>query len=255
MSEDLRSFQDGQMAARLRVKMIYNNAYGDADTAVTSAEALISFMRGRNDAMGLASALRNSTTPFRTAGLIDEAFASAIEAYQLATRWQMASAAANAADILATLNISISDTPHATEWYERARYWAERMEDSAADISIGRVGARIALMNGDAPAARSLASLQRDLLWTDQVSRRRTEGYAIFVACLLSDERPDLESGLLAEYQMALDITMPFGGQDFAATTLYFAYQKAGDSARANILAERFAELRREQSPLPGWLT
>ncbi len=255
MSEDLRASQTAELAARLRVNMIYHNAYGDINTAVAAAEALIALMRERNDAMGLASSLRNSTTPFRTAGLIDEAFVSAIEAYQVAIRWQMASAAANAADILATLNISISDVPHATEWYERARYWAERMEESAADISICRVGARIALLNGDTPAARSLANLHRDMLGTDQVSRRRTEGYAIFVACLLAEGHVDLEPDLLAEYEAALNITLPFGGQDFAAHTLYLAHKRAGASQRASDLAQNFAVLRRERSSLPQWLT
>ncbi|MHB1223500.1 MAG: ATP-binding protein [Gemmatimonadaceae bacterium] len=254
MSEEMTMHHSSDPASLLRIRMIYHNAYGRVDAAIEAAEALIELMRVRGDAIALASALRNSTTPFRTAGLIDQAFAAAIEAYEVATQRQMASGAANAADILATLNLAVSDISHAEQWYNQARYWAGRTEEAAADISISRVGARIALLSGDGPSAQALAGLRRQALAQDQVSRRRTEGYAIFTACGLSLGRLDGAPELLEEFETALRTTMRYGGQDFAADTLLRAYLSLGDEASAAGLVRRYRAARRESWSPPEWL-
>lgn len=243
--------QHANHASQLRTGMIFHNSYGDIATAVDCAEELISMMRAAGEPVSLAASLRNATTPYRMAGRLDDAFACAVEAYEMSTNKRMVSAAAHAADILATLNLLVRDVCHAETWYKQASYWVPQVVEPAADISIRRIGARIALERGDPMAARALLRLSSDQLRLDQVSRRRTEGYALFVACALAESNEQIDDALLDEFAGALETTMPYGGQDYAVSVLFNAYIRNSHASKASSLLGVYATARRERSPSP----
>jgi DNA-binding SARP family transcriptional activator len=242
--------------ARLRVAAIYHSAYGDLAKSVQAVEEWIAFERRFWTRLTMTRALRNAATPLRLAGQTEQAFQALVEAFELACKYGLASAAANGADILATANLNQGDLENARRWYNEALRWLDTVDELSAGTSIQRVGARIALAEGDHDRARWLFAATRSALPLDSVARRRVEGYAIFTAIELAAGSHRLDEALLREFEEHYATACRFGGQDFATESLAAALCRLGQPARAQeLLAGYLNQTRREQSQLPPSLS
>lgn len=248
----LVDYQAIDLAARLRVRVIFNAVYGDIGTAIESAEEWVLFERASGDPARLARALRSAATPLRLAGMFDRAFSVLLESYGLSARYQLASSAANCADILATMNTGRGDLRNGRLWYRRANQWLQQVEESTSTASIRRVGARLALEDGNWQKAIELLDLSEECLDTDSAIRRRVEGYALFTHCMLTRSPAVLSQSLVDRYLLNYRAVCDRGGQDYATEILLRALCRQEMRLEAeSLLSEYSQSLRRELGPIP----
>jgi hypothetical protein len=242
---------DHDRRTHLRIDAIYHHAVGDVTKAAAATDEWIRLERRLGDVARLSRALRNATIPYRTVGLVEKAFAHGIESYQLSVENQLASSAANSADTLATLNLTVGDLENSRLWIERAQFWSSRLEEKCVDDSVRRVGVRLALIEGRYDDALDGTRPEVDSAANDSVARSRLEAYALLTAVYCATAKLNLVEQIIGEFAVLYRRARVFHGQDFATSALITAHLLLGRADDARSLADRYVSAhRRERSPL-----
>jgi hypothetical protein len=232
--------------AALHCDIVFHSVYGDLDVAIEAGRQLIALEREDGSPIQLARALRHAAMPLRYSGEHDAAVLQLVEAYQLATRYRLASAARNAADTLATLNLHIGDLDAAETWLERGCEWLESAEESVAQTSLARVRMRIAIARHD----RADPS-DSDLRLDDPVTRRCLEASALWALC---GSGLPTDTVYVERFWRLYLKGRHLGGQDLSTAGFVHLYRRSGKGAAAQALLNQYLQVRRERGPLSAEL-
>jgi tetratricopeptide (TPR) repeat protein len=242
-------------AHRIHAELIYHSTFGDIDAALRCTDKWLSQERGSGDPARICRALRNAAIPYRIGGLLDKAFACLVESFELASRHQMYSHAANTGDVLATLNLHCGDIDNAKRWCDTALAWARKTEENAVQVSIDRVKARISLFEGDFARARDLLRAHPDQGGDDTILRRSVDGLAADVLLAAAENAHEKVLTAVPKLLTLFEKAQRYYGQDFNASAVATGLHYLGQRADADRLLRRYTLYsRRERAPLSAEL-
>jgi hypothetical protein len=240
--------------SRLWIRAIYGSSRGELDDGIRASRELISHYRRSGNIWELIKMLHNSTIPLRYAGCFEEAHRNLQEAINLAQERNLWRSYIELLDTSATLYLHQDRYNEA--WRSQAAAVAkfpEALHSTATVGSIIRLGAQIAIAEGDISLARSLYEPTPEHL-ADSTRLFRDDSIATEIVISAKIGEPvdsQLLDCLLRSHQTAKES----GRRDFMTAALVLGLRTLGreDEGRS-ILAAYVTRFRRERYPIPGFL-
>lgn len=227
--------------------LIYHSSYGTLDEAVAIARHIVRMTSPEPEVSEWIRSISRASIPLRRAGHFTEAASAIREALELAEQRRYASAAASAADILATISIEQRRLSSATRWYQRALHWSQIQEGSAAVGSVGMLATKLSILQTAQQPSAPLSMPSLEDLLCDHHVRRRSESLALYLAQALQRSHP-LDHRAVWGLLETLKLTSSHGGQDFPVEVVEKSLRRIGHPVEAEALLEQYVHHhRREQ--------
>ena len=241
-------------SARNYLLLVYHCSFGDHDTAVQAAEALISHERLHGNPASLSRALRYSALPFYFAGLTAAALAAAEEAFHIAVQHDLHSDAVAAAHRSTDMLMHLNDLEAAAIWHREADRRLPAADGTLGALITDSIGAELAIRRGRYDDAS--ASIER-MVAVSTAKGCAVNGSTRSDACLLGLQTAlhlfrdgsapcDRELDQLLKYYVSI---RRHDGYDWFVWILCQALMARGLDTKAQVLLEEYLSLyRRERS-------
>ena len=236
----------------LQARMVYHTGWGSFDAAIIAARELVAQQQCSGNVGAIFRSMCNASVTYRTAGLIDEARTSLIDALAIADRHKLHAARLQAVIGLANLFLETGNVSEAKHWLSVLEISPIGPEDDQLyHLEIRTIGARIALLEGRANDAHQLLEYHLTHLRVDETPHRRAYDSALQTAIDLGLGKVP-SPATLKELRDAHYHTRANGFQAFPAFALFAGLRAAGENAEAcQVLGEYLHVHRREPWPAP----
>ncbi len=243
--------QDVHAVTRTYFNMIYSCSFGDPDASPGYARELIRLARTNGNAAILCRNLRHASIAFEVAGLIAEAEASAIEAFEQAKRLGLDNAATGAIAGLVGMYSRLGQMREGQEWYRRAMDHRGAFSGAINHSNLIGFQVKLAIQNGFFEEADYLIDLANHNLRPGASLRHRAEIAAqrTHLAMRRGQAAPTQEEvqELLAMHLSARS----FNWHDYVAAVLFEALLHRQERQTTIALAREYVnDYRRGRSPL-----
>lgn len=245
---------DDDLGIGLATDVLIECEVGALHVAMERATELVTHARRRAEVSGLARALRYAAYPFRATGRWSEALSYTEEAFQVATRHQLAEDAAQAGDSCAASCLEMGDLDVAERWLRWSESWALKVSALYSRRSLDLLLASIRVRQGSPEA--SLALLNMSSCNTAPPSLRE-HLYVLDIQCRAYAALHETEKLRTATTDLCelLRLTRTSIRQDSYVESLVLGLRALGRNQEAEAYATDYrTSWRRDTSPLPDGL-
>jgi tetratricopeptide (TPR) repeat protein len=247
--EQVGSEPSVSQSALLEARMVYHAICGSLPKAVEATIRVLEIDRERGNYGDLSRRLMNAATVLRGAGLLDDAYACLREAEELVATHKLPSAGSSIHVKLACHELEDGDIKAAQEHYEKLVTLNPRYRTPFLDRDVALLGARLALLRGDATEALRLFGRSLHESMNDQRGQSLVYELAVFVAIQLSANQ--LSHKVVQDLEDAHIASRRSFSQGFASVVLYAALHALGKGHRGDLLMSEYTiKYRRERFPI-----
>jgi hypothetical protein len=230
--------------------MLYAATFGDISTVEPAARAVYSAALSLDDPLRAVMAMRHSAVALRTAGFVEDSLDLLCEAYELAKRKGLNTAARSVASTLEGAFLALGDFERSEQWARWAENCSPADEDRVSSTQHFAAQARWALLRGQYVDAERLLERARAVLRDNGSARARMFSFALGIRikqesthCLIDDS----ELRQLIHWHLH---ARSLGGHDVVMEALYAALRDRSPDAAHQYYEEYVSTFRRERDPV-----
>ncbi len=238
-----------------QVKIIYHTVFGDYDVAECSARASVLLARQSKNPEMVVRSLFHSSVAFRMLGFSSDAIIHGTEAYEIAEKQHLGTAACSVANTMAWTYLLRDELVRANEWVDRANHWLPLLQDPSAIYNVLATRAHLAFSRGDYADASWLQEKARQVMGKRMPARSEAHFLSLGIQLKLASTG---EAPSSIEVQQLLNLhyqTRILPDHDTIIVGLYASLDAVGQPEKGSMLiADYVSRYRRERSPLTSAL-
>jgi tetratricopeptide (TPR) repeat protein len=235
-----------RLPALFEARVVFHTVCGDLQLAISSSEDLIAVHRERGATFDLYRALTNAAVSYRTFGAFEKAEECLRQAAENAQKNHATRSYCRSVLLLAHLFVERGDTVGARSCFDEVGRYPVAADDLLSMLDRGALGARLALLNGDAATAASYYPYSFEEITQSRSIHMRCYQLALFVAIrLVAGDTP--RHTWIRELKRTHLATRGGLHQAFPAYVLYFALRRIGERSQATELLHAYSTIFRRE--------